>query len=306
LFTVVAMSLMVSWVVSMTLTPLQCIDMLPEPKRGAGDTDPYAGGLFARFKTLLELSIRFRWLTIGSMVALLVVSVVAFGFVTQLFFPDSSMKKFMIDFYATEGTRIQQVAADLTSAEEKLMADERVKDVTAFIGAGPPRFYLPVDPESPNQSYAQLIVNVHDFRKIDELIAELNPWLNDQLSNALVSVRKYGVGPSNTWTFEVRFGGPAIADPAILRSIANQGVAILNRHSLAGPVQMDWRERVTKLTPQFNQERARWASVTREDIARTTQRAFDGRSVGLYREADDHRSFPRHDRSAARIAHRRA
>ena len=287
LFTVVAMSLMVSWVVSMTLTPLQCIDMLPEPKRGAGDTDPYAGGLFARFKTLLELSIRFRWLTIGSMVALLVVSVVAFGFVTQLFFPDSSMKKFMIDFYATEGTRIQQVAADLTSAEEKLMADERVKDVTAFIGAGPPRFYLPVDPESPNQSYAQLIVNVHDFRKIDELIAELNPWLNDQLSNALVSVRKYGVGPSNTWTFEVRFGGPAIADPAILRSIANQGVAILKRHPLAGPVQMDWRERVTKLTPQFNQERARWASVTREDIARTTQRAFDGRSVGLYREADD-------------------
>ena len=34
LFTVVAMSLMVSWVVSMTLTPLQCVDMLPKSKVG--------------------------------------------------------------------------------------------------------------------------------------------------------------------------------------------------------------------------------------------------------------------------------
>jgi multidrug efflux pump subunit AcrB len=287
LFTVVAMSLLVSWIVSMTLTPLQCVDMVPEPKSGGDERDPYAGGLFARFRWILELCIRFRWLTIGGMVGLLVVSVGAFGFVTQLFFPDSSMNKFMIDVYATEGTRIQQVAADLTAAEEKLMGDDRVKDVSAFIGAGPPRFYLPVDPESPNQSYAQLIVNVHDFREIDGLISDIDPWLVDQFPNALVSVRKYGVGPANTWTFEVRFAGPAIADPAILRSIANQGLDILRDEPLAGPFRTDWRERVTKIQPQFNQERARWASITRDDIAQTTLRAFDGRSVGLYREKDD-------------------
>jgi multidrug efflux pump subunit AcrB len=286
LFTVVAMSLLVSWVVSMTLTPLQCIDMLPEPKRGQDGTDPYAGGLFARFRTLLQLSIRFRWLTIGSMVALLVVSGGAFGFVTQLFFPDSSMDKFMVDFHATEGTRIQQVAADLEKAEEKLMGNQRVKDVSAFIGAGPPRFYLPVDPESPNQSYAQLIVNVHDFREIDGLIAEITPWLNNEYPDALVSVRKYGVGPANTWTFQVRFSGPAIAEPGVLRGLADQGIDILKKEPLAGPLQIDWRQRVATLEPQFNQQRARWASVTRDDIARATRRAFDGRPIGLYREQD--------------------
>ena len=62
---------------------------------------------------------------------------------------------------------------------------------------------------------------------------------------------------------------------------------ILEDEPLAGPIQTDWRERVTKLEPQFNQERARWASVTRDDIARTTMRAFDGRAIGLYREEDD-------------------
>jgi multidrug efflux pump subunit AcrB len=287
LFTVVGISLMVSWVVSMTLTPLQCIDMLPQPKESEASKDPYGAGLFRRFKDFLQRAIRYRWLTIGSMVALLLVSVVGFGQVNQLFFPDASMNKFMIDLYAPEGTRIQQVAADLRRAEEELMADDRVDSVSAFIGAGPPRFYLPVNPESPNPSYAQLIVNVHDFRKIDELIDELGPWFGEQYPDMLSSLRKYGVGPDNTWAFEVRFGGPAIADPAILRSLADQGVEILKKNSLAGPVQTDWRERVTKLRPQFNQERARWASITREDIARATTRAFDGRPIGLYREGDD-------------------
>jgi multidrug efflux pump subunit AcrB len=284
LFTVVAIALMVSWVVSVTLTPLQCIDLLPDPKGEAGD--PFGGGFFRKFRAVLEGAIRFRWLTIGSMVALLVISVIGFGRVTQLFFPDSSMDKFMIDIYAPEGTRIEQVAADLERVEANLEADERVTAVASFIGAGPPRFYLPVAPEPPSQSYAQLIVNVRDFREIDAMIDELNPWMAEHLLDAMVSIRKFGVGPSNTWAFEARFSGPAIADPDVLRAIGDQGVALLNDHPLAGPSRTDWRERVPRVEPLYNQERARWASITRDDIARTTVRAFDGRTVGLYREND--------------------
>ena len=52
----------------------------------------------------------------------------------------------MIDYWAPEGTRIQQVAADLKRLEQKLLLDKRVESVNTFIGAGPPRFYLPVSP----------------------------------------------------------------------------------------------------------------------------------------------------------------
>ncbi|MFQ5544585.1 MAG: efflux RND transporter permease subunit, partial [Acidiferrobacterales bacterium] len=97
LFSVVAISLLVSWVVSVTLTPLQCMDLLPDPKDAAEDA--YGSPLFKRFKELLERAIRLRFLTIGSMVALLVVAFVSFGGVKKLFFPDSSMTKFMIDYW---------------------------------------------------------------------------------------------------------------------------------------------------------------------------------------------------------------
>ena len=285
LFSVVAISLLTSWLVAMTLTPLQCMAMLPATKGESGES--YDGQFFQIFKRLLTSAIRLRWLTMAIMVALLVSAVVGFGQVTQLFFPDSSMSKFMIDYWAPEGTRIQNVAADLKQAEQKLLADERIESVTTFIGQGPPRFYLPVDPESPYAAYAQLIVNVHDLDAIDGLIGELNGWFTESYPQALVAIRKYGVGPSNTWKFETRFSGPAVADPAVLRHLADQGVAILQDSPLASSPRTDWRQRTRRIEPEYNQERGRWSGVTRDDIATATKQAFDGYTVGLYREGDD-------------------
>ena len=285
LFSVVAIALLVSWVVSVTLTPLACLDLLPAPKDIGGDA--YGSPFFKRFKELLERAIRMRFLTIGSMVALLVVAFLSFGNVKKLFFPDSSMTKFMIDYWTPEGTRIQNVSADLKIIEAKLANDERVEAVATFIGAGPPRFYLPVEPESPNQAYGQLIVNVHDFKQINDIAAELGPWLEDTFPQALAPIRKFGVGPANTWKFEVRISGPAEADPGTLRALADKATRILERAPLVGQFQTDWRQRVQKIVPEYNQERARWAAITRQDIANTTKRAFDGRIVGLYREQDN-------------------
>jgi multidrug efflux pump subunit AcrB len=287
LFTVVGISLFTSWVISMTITPLQCIDMLPKPKQDEKDTDPYAGKFYRVFRGIVERAIRVRFLTIGTLVALLVVALMGFGKIDQMFFPDSSMTKFMIDYWAPEGTRIETVAEDLKKAEDKFLGDKRVDSVATFIGAGPPRFYLPVDPESPYQSYAQFIVNVNDFRDITDLLNELDAWFAEEFPQALIPMRRYGVGPSNTWKFELRISGPATADPAILRSLADEVVSIVEASPLSDDARTNWRQRVQKVVPEYNQERARWALVTRENIANTTKRAYDGLSIGLYREEDD-------------------
>lgn len=287
LFSVVAISLLVSWLISVTLTPLQCVDMLKINVEKGQSNDPYASGFFKVFQGLLEKAIRLRWLTMSIMVVLLVVSVIGFGQVKQLFFPDSSMTKFMIDYWAPEGTRVQTVSEDLKLIEEKLLNDDRIESVSSFIGAGPPRFYLPVEAEQPNSSYAQVIVNVEDYREIDAIIAELNPWLASTYPNDQAPIRKFGVGPSNTWKFEVRISGPNNAEPDVLRTLANEVIDILDKEPLAGMYQTDWRERVQTVVPEYNQEQGRWAGIWREDIANTTKRAFDGLVVGQYREDDD-------------------
>lgn len=286
LFTVVAMSLLSSWFVSMVITPLQCLDMLPADQ-DEGNTDPYGNFFFSSYRKVLHQAIRKRKLTLGIMFVLLIFSSIGFGRVEQLFFSDSSMTKFMINFWSPEGTRIQTVADDLQVVEKKLLTDEKVSSVSTFIGQGAPRFYLPVDPEYPYSSYGQLIVDVHDFHDIDGLIEEFNPWFKENLPDAMVSIKKYTVGPGYTWQLEVRFIGSADADPAVLRQLGEQGVAIIESSPLVSNVRLNWRQRVQKITPEYNQDRARWTAISRLDIANATKLNHDGKVVGLYKENDD-------------------
>jgi len=287
LFMVLALSLLFSWVLAQTVTRLMCIAMIPDPKQQGDGEDVYGGRFYQVFRGLLVKAIRYRVLFLGGMIALLIVAILGFGSVKQMFFPDASRLQFMIDYWLPEGTRIQEVSADFKDIEKKLMEDPLLESVSSFIGGGPPRFYLPVDPEMPYQSYGQLIVNTRTLKDVDAVMEEIDPWLKENKPYALTRVRKYGVGTFDDWKIEARFSGPAEADPDILRALAEKGKAILKTSPWAKEVRSDWRQRDRKIVPAYSQERGRWAGVSRDDVARTTKRAYDGLPVGLFREGDD-------------------
>jgi multidrug efflux pump subunit AcrB len=287
LFTVVAISLVWSWLIALTITPLQCMDLLPDADPSTADRDAYASPLYIRFRKILAASIQKRWVTLGALVALLAVSLWSFQYVDQLFFTDSTRRQFMIDYWAPEGTRIEQVSEDLRALEARLDEDPRVADAATFIGGGPPRFYLPVDPEMPYSSYAEIIVNTRTLDDVYSLIDDLEPWVQNEMPRGLVRLRKYTAGPGNTWQFEARFSGPAVADLDVLRALGEQGKAILESSPFAKDVRVDMRQRVMKLVPEYDQARARGAAITRPELAAATQRAYDGLPVGLYREGED-------------------
>jgi multidrug efflux pump subunit AcrB len=218
---------------------------------------------------------------------MLIAAGVAFGHVTQLFFPDSSMPKFLIDYRLPEGTSIAAVAKDLEGIERKLAGDSRVDGVASFIGAGPPRFYLPIDPEPPSRNYGQLVVNVRDHRDVKDVMSAMGPWLKEHYPEATVLLRPFALGPGVTWKFEVRISGPALASGDELRSLAARGATILQRNPQTEAVQTNWQQRVLNFEPQFNEARARWAGITREDVVRGIQQTLDGRTIGLLNQEDE-------------------
>jgi multidrug efflux pump subunit AcrB len=287
LFIVVAISLLASWLIGMTMTPLQCVDMLPDPKDDADGDDQYDTPFFNGYRKILEWALHKRVLFMGGMVGLLVISIFGFRLVTQMLFPDAARPQMMVDFWFPEGTRIQDVSEQMKIAEDRIQEETSVAAVTSFIGQGPPRFYLPVDSEFPTQSYGQIIINVHDFEDLPELQQTMKAWAAEQPFDAMIRPRLYGVGPSDTWEFEARFSGPAEADLAFLRELGKLGMAKLAESPLADDIRTDMREQVKKVVPEFNQQRGRWASVDRRDLAMATKRTFDGLQVGLYREGRD-------------------
>lgn len=287
LFVVVGVSLMLSWLISVTITPLQCISILKAPKNNDENADPYDTGFFRGFRSLLTKLVRYRGFTLITLTILLVFSVIGFTKVPQQFFPDSTRAQFLIDYWAPEGTPIEKVSDDLKAIENKLIADDRTADIGTFIGSGGPRFYLPVDPEFPYQSFAQVVVNTPSFNEVNPLVEEIEPWLNENYPDVLTRVRKYTVGPGDTWPFELRITGPATADLVTLRSLGSQVENILKVTPYAKQVRTDMRQRVQIINIKYAQERARWAAVSRANIASATARAYDGKLIGLYREGDD-------------------
>lgn len=287
LFLVVGISLLVSWVVSVTLTPLQCMAMISVPKSAAGNHDPFGGKFYQLFRQVLMKLMKIKYLVIAVMIGGVVLSGVGFGQVKQLFFPSSSMTKFMVDYWAPEGTRIETVMADLRKAEEHILRDERVENITSYIGSGPPRFYLPVEPEPLYNSYAQLIVNVSNFRQIPDYAAQLDDWFEANYSQAKVSIRPFGVGPSNTWKMELRLTGSSDASAEEIRNVSKQFEQIIRNSPYAGMIMTDWRDMVPSIVPEFNQDKGRWVNISRSDVANSTKLAFDGLNLGLFREEDE-------------------
>jgi len=287
LFVVVAISLIISWVLSQTVTPLMCIIFLKTPDPDKCSADPYAGKFYQKFRKILGFSIKRRYMVMILMVGLLLLSVWGFKFVPQMYFPDSSRLQFMVDYWAPEGTKIQTVSKRLKPIEKAIAGFDDVVDVSTFIGSGPPRFYLPVSPEDPHSSYAQIIVNTDSLRGVERAMTQLRKWVDDNPQDAMIRIRKYAVGAFDDWPIEARFSGPAEADPDILRQIAAKGMDILKNTPQAKESRINWRERTKELTVNFDQNRARWSGVVRDDVASATKRSFDGITVGLYRENDD-------------------
>ena len=131
------------------------------------------------------------------------------------------------------------------------------------------------------------MINVHDHRDVGALMTELEPWVREHYPQAQVLLRPFAVGPGLTWKFEARISGPAQASPDTLRALAAKGEAMLRQSPLTGNAQTNWQQRVLKFEPQFNDARARWAGVTRDDVVRGIRQSLEGWPIGVFNQEDE-------------------
>lgn len=285
LFVIVGVSLMISWFISMLMTPQHCLWFLGKTGQTAGESaDEYNTPFFNRLRQVIYAVLHHRYLALGVLIGMLVVSLFCFQFVVKLFFPFSTRPQLMVDYWAPAGTTIQDVAFKTDLMQTKFKQANNVESVSSFIGAGPPRFYLPVDPEFSYANYGQLLVNFKGYHDIDPFIAQHQEWLQKEFPEALVRIRKYNVGPGDPWKFELRVLGPSDANPAELRRVGSDLLAQVRRSPLGTDWRLDVMTPVRFLKTDYDQKKARSANIAREDIANAFKRSYDGLNVGLYRE----------------------
>jgi multidrug efflux pump subunit AcrB len=113
LFWGILIALSLSWVSSVTITPLLgCLFFKPI---SGGDNeapaDPYGGFLFQSYLRLLALALRFRWAVIVASLVLFAGSLYGFTMVKQSFFPPATRPQLMVDVFLPAATQIKNTEA---------------------------------------------------------------------------------------------------------------------------------------------------------------------------------------------------
>jgi len=282
LFWVILISLSLSWVSSVTVTPLlSYLFFKPITGGTAASSDPYGGFYFRNYRRLLALSLRFRWLTIIVSVVLFVAALYGFTKVDQSFFPPATRPQFMMDVFLPAGTHIRESEAFAASIERYVKGLPGATHVTSFVGGGGLRFLLVYSPERENRAFVQFLIDVDDPGKIDALVADVQKHLDRNYPNANAVAKKFLLGPGQGGRVQARFRGP---DPATLREIAGRAIKVIDEDGGAFGVRHDWREKEKVIRPELLEFQARRNGITRVDVAQALQSSFEGRPVGFYRE----------------------
>ncbi|HHC6482713.1 TPA: multidrug efflux RND transporter permease subunit VmeV [Vibrio parahaemolyticus] len=283
LFWVLCFSLFLSWVTAITLTPFLADLLLKEEEKDTNgeDEDPYKGWLFVVFGALLKFSLRFRWMTVAAMVALLVGAVIAFGNVKQQFFPPSNTPMFYVDMWMPEGTDIRQTIKQAEKVESYIRQQDDIDFVSVSIGQGLQRFALTYQPEKSYEAYAQFQVRTTDRDNMFKLLHKLDDNLAKTFDEPTFQFKLMEFGPSPASKIEARITGP---DLKVLRELAVQVEDILHTDPGARNIRHDWRERTKELVPVFNESKARRLGISKEDLSSTLQMAFGGSTFGVLRD----------------------
>ena len=287
LFYVILISLTLSWVTAVSSTPLFCKTFLKTGAPGAGagpQKDPYAGMFFQKYKQFLTISMQYRWITIGIVVGLFLLSLFGFGFVKNSFFPDSTRPQFYIDFWFPEGTHIEETARRMKEVEEKLKGREGITHVTTMVGGSQIRFLLTYTPEPNYDSFAQVLVDVDDYRKIAVMSKEVQEEFDKLFPGVIVNVRLFVLGPSIGGKIQLRISGP---DPATLRRLGATALEVIKADPVAKAIRNEWRSKIKVLRPQMAEAQARRAGIDRPELSRALESAVEGTQAGVYRERDE-------------------
>ena len=280
LFAVMAISLLLSWILAITVTPYMGAHFYKQDPDA--EDDPYHHGVYQTYRRVLVTALKHRGVSVLLLVVVTVISYASFGLIKQGFFPASNTPMFYMNYWLPQGSSIHATSDVLAKAEEYLLQQDEVDRVSSFIGQGASRFMLTYNPESGNPAYGQLIVRTHTREQIPKLLDRIQSELIPRQPQADVYMKRLMIGPGGGADLEVRFSGP---NQQVLRNLGEQASDIF-RHYNTTNVRLDWRQQESTLAVRMNEERARFAGVGNADVSRTLQFATNGYTVGDYEHRD--------------------
>jgi multidrug efflux pump subunit AcrB len=292
LFSVITLALLSSWLVTFTIITL--FSYLFVKVKKAGKKPSIIDRIFDRAKVIYKNQIfsflRHKGLVVLGITVLFFLSMVAFGFVTFMFFPDSDRNMITVDINLPLGSKLERTELlvsqiDKYITDSLIVNDERNKGVvdwSSYVGKGPESYDMGYMQDEANSSYAHMLVNTSSGDDNQLVINKLDEFCFNSFPDADIKVGFLGAGGGGS-PIEIKVSGDS---PEVLTKIGESITAKLKAVLLTKNVKDDWGPKIKKFVVDVDQNNALMAGVTNQDIATSLKTVLSGIKTGEFREED--------------------
>ncbi|MBO7235805.1 MAG: efflux RND transporter permease subunit [Alistipes sp.] len=277
LFRVIALSLLISWLLSLTQVPMMSLRLLPQSKHRD------SGVRYRWVSKIIEWVLHHRFLTSSISIVLLVISLWAIGCMPQNFFPQLSKPYFRADVIMAEGYDIKTTDRRLQQMTEWLVAQPEVKRVSTTSGGTPPRYYLASGSYSQRANYGNILVELHDKQMTADVEERFDFWVRENIADVWLRSSLFRLSPVPEATIEIGFVGDNIDT---LSRLTRDAMSLMEQRGDTRNVRNSWGNRVAVWQPQYSQIKAQRLGVERSSMITSLEIATSGYQVATYREED--------------------
>lgn len=308
IFQVVTIALLVSWIAAVLFVPYLGEKLLPDftklghqapwyvrlwarlTKKPQPQTvaisqdhhyDPYQSSFYLRFRKMVEFCVTYRKTVIATTVGIFVLSVLMFKMVPQQFFPPSNRAEILVDLKLEEGASLTATEQAVKRVEKFLSKQKGIDNYVAYVGTGSPRFYLPLDQQLPQASFAQFVVLASSLDDRDDIRRSLETQIKQLLPQVRTRVSLLENGPPVGYPLQYRVSGE---DLNLVRKEAQQVAKVMSENPNTTNVHLDWGEPSKIISIQIDQDRARQMGVSSLDLANFINASITGSAIEQYRE----------------------
>ena len=285
IFWVVAIALVASWLVAVMFTPYIGVKLLGNLKRKGPRHDPHAiyeTRIYRSLRRVIVWCVNRRVTVVLATIGVFVASIIGFGHVQQQFFPLSERPELFFQLRLPEGTAIGTTVESVKKAEALLKGDKDIATYTAYVGQGSPRFWLGLNPQLPNQSFAEIVILSKDVEARERIKARLEKAVaNGALSEARVRVDRFNFGPPVGFPVQFRVIGP---DTKKVRDIAYRVREVMRTDRQVIDPHLDWNEQTPNLRLVVDQDRVRALGMTPQDISKSLSMLISGVPITTVRD----------------------
>ena len=292
IFYVVGIALLLSWLFAMTFIPLVSTFALKVKPQVRAENGEFSSRWYGYYRGLLGASLRCPFRFLAVIVLAFILAIAGMGIVRQEFIAPSEDPIFSAKLEMPIGTSIEASQEILDSVDgfirDTYLLPEsgppKVRNWLTFIGEGGPRFKLSLNPPSPNPANSFVIVNTTSSEYVDEVMSGLVHFVRENHPDLSAQVARLENGPPVGYPIIVRLSGE---DIDTLYAQADEVSRFLYTLPGVSAVKNSWGLQTKKLLVKVNQELARRAGVSSEDVAYSLNAGLTGIELTQFREGNE-------------------